>query len=75
MGNLLAVLDDGDRTEFFSDLRAATDLAEGTGDVGHVEKCLSDWRTTAQALSDPVRREVLTAESFDLGDFTEVKQP
>ena len=75
MGNWLVHLDDSDREEFFSDLRAATDLAAGTGDVRHVEKCLRDWRTTAQALADPQRREVLTATDLDPDDFTEVTRP
>ena len=75
MGNWLAALDADDKREFFSDLRAAADLAEGTGDAGHVEKCLREWRTTAQALSDPQRRDVLTADGADLGDFAEVPRP
>lgn len=75
MGNWLTALDDDDREEFFSDLRNAAGRAEEFGDVTPIEKCLREWRTTAQALTDPRRREVLTAGGFDPGDFIEVGRP
>jgi hypothetical protein len=35
--------------------------------------CLREWRTTAQALSDPLRRAILTAPRDD--DHAEVGRP
>jgi hypothetical protein len=69
----LAAFDDDDRAEFFDELRDALTLAESTRDAGPVETCLREWRTTAQALSDPLGREVLLGPGND--DYAEVTRP
>jgi hypothetical protein len=69
----LAVFDEDDRSEFFEELRDALALAESTWDATPVERCLRDWRTTAQALSDPLRRALLTGPGDD--DYAEVDRP
>src|SRR6185437_8318976 len=66
----LAAFDEDDRTEFFGELRDALSLAEATRDAAPVETCLREWRTTARALSDPLRHSVLTAPGDD--DYVEV---
>ncbi len=38
-----------------------------------VETCRREWRTTAQALSDPLRRSILTAPGDD--DYAKVARP
>lgn len=70
----LAVFDDDDRSEFFTGLRAALTAAEAAGDAEPVETCLREWRTTAEALSDPERRAVLTGPGDD-DDYAEVPRP
>jgi hypothetical protein len=69
----LAVLDEGDRAEFFEELRDALSVAEATHDAAPIDRCLREWRTTAQALSDPVRREILTGPGGS--DYAEVSRP
>jgi hypothetical protein len=69
----LAAFDEDDRSEFFEELRDALALAESTRDATPVETCLRDWRTTAQALSDPQRRAVLAGPGDD--DYAEVARP
>jgi Family of unknown function (DUF6247) len=69
----LAVFDDDDRAEFFEELRDALSVAEATRDAVPVETCLRDWRTTARALSDPMRRAILTGPGDD--DYAEVARP
>ena len=69
----LTVFDTDDLDEFFAELRDALTLAESTQDATPVETCLRDWRTTAQALSDPLRRQILTGAGSD--DFVEVERP
>jgi hypothetical protein len=69
----LAAFDEDDRAEFFAELRDALPVAEATRDASPVETCLREWRTTAQALSDPLRRETLTAPGE--GDYAEVTRP
>jgi hypothetical protein len=69
----LAVFDDGDRAEFFDELRDALAVAEATRDAAPVETCLQEWRTTARALSDPLAREILTGPGDD--EYAEVTRP
>ena len=69
----LASFDEDDRAEFFEELRDALSVAAATRDAAPVETCLREWRTTAQALSDPLRRAVLTAPGDD--DYAEVDRP
>jgi Family of unknown function (DUF6247) len=69
----LTAFDEDDRAEFFEELRDALSLAEATRDAAPVEVCLREWRTTAQALADPLRRAILTAPGDD--DYAEVSRP
>ena len=69
----LAAFDEDDRAEFFEELRDALSVAAATRDAAPVETCLREWRTTAQALSDPLRRAILTAPGDD--DYAEVDRP
>lgn len=74
MSNWVSALDDDDRAEMLSELRAATDLLEGSGDPRPLEAALAAWKATGEALSDPDRRAVLTGQ-IDPGDFIEVPRP
>jgi hypothetical protein len=67
-------LDEDDRRQFFRDLRDAASEAEAACDAAPVDRCLREWRATAEALSDPERRAALTSP-HDPADFTEVQQP
>lgn len=69
----LASFDEDDRAEFFEELRDALSVAAATRDAAPVETCLREWRTTAQALSDPLRRTILTAPGD--ADYAEVDRP
>ncbi len=69
----LTTFDEDDRAEFFAELRDALAVAEATRDAAPVEMCLRGWRTTARALSDPLRRAVLTAPGD--GEYAEVDRP
>jgi hypothetical protein len=51
----------------------ALSVAAATRDAAPVETCLREWRTTARALSDPLRRAILTAPGDD--DYAEVDRP
>ena len=74
-GNWLVYLDADDREKFWDECAEAMAAARVAGDVRPVEVLLRDWRITAQALSDPQRREVLTAAEFSSGAFLEVGPP
>jgi hypothetical protein len=69
----LAMLDEDDHADFFNELRDALSLAVATTDAAPIERCLHGWRTTAQALSDPLRREILTGPGDDT--YAEVSRP
>jgi hypothetical protein len=69
----LTVFGNGDRAEFFAELRDAAALAGASGDAAPVETCLREWRTTARALADPRRRAILTGPGDD--DYAEVPRP
>ncbi len=69
----LAAFDGEDRAEFFEELRDALSVAEATRDATPVETCLREWRTTARALSDPLRQAILTAPGDD--GYAEVDRP
>jgi hypothetical protein len=62
-------LDDEDRAEFLSEVAASA------SDLDALERCLEEWQKTAQALADPVVREILTAGVIGPADFTEVQRP
>jgi hypothetical protein len=62
-------LDDEDRDEFLRDLAASL-----AGSAEDVMQTLRDWRITAEALQDPIRREVLIGGTA-AADYTEVDRP
>jgi hypothetical protein len=70
----LAVFDDDDRAAFFAEIRVALEDAEAAGDAAAIETCLHAWQVTAEAMSGPVAREVLTRPAGE-GDFKEVPRP
>lgn len=70
----LRYLDDGDFRLFAGELCDAHFDLRKSGDPVPLEKCLREWRMTAEALSDPARREVLTGPLAD-EDFVEVGPP
>jgi hypothetical protein len=67
-------LDAEDRRLMFAELRFAFETLERSGDPEPLETCLRDWKVTAEALSDPDRRAVLTGPPGP-GDFTEMPRP
>lgn len=69
----LTVFDEEDRREFFDELRDVLAAAASTHDAAPVENCLREWQTTARALSDPLRREILTGAGD--GEYEEVGRP
>jgi Family of unknown function (DUF6247) len=69
----LAAFDEEDRTEFFAELRDALSVAGATRDAGPVETCLREWRITARALSDPLRKAILIGPGND--EYAEVGRP
>jgi hypothetical protein len=70
----LRVFDREDLEEFVSEMSEALLVAarEETADL--IDETLHRWRTTAKALDDPLRREVLLGSPRD-EDFVEVKRP
>ena len=68
----LAALDDDDQALFFLEMDAALDAAEAAGHAEPLEACLHAWRVTGEALSDPLRRAVLTGND---DDYVEVRRP
>ena len=56
-----------------AEMRDALNTSVSARDAGPVEKCLREWRTTAEALAGPQRREVLTSAGDD--DYEEVPSP
>jgi hypothetical protein len=73
MPSWLAALDRDDQVQFFLQMGAALQSAERSRDTESLETCLREWRVTAQALSDPLRRAVLTGAGDD--DYEEVARP
>ena len=69
----LAALDAGDLAEFAAEMRAALNTSVSARDAEPLERCLREWRTTAEALSDPQRRGVLAGPGDD--DYEEVPRP
>ena len=69
----LSVFDEDDRTEFFDELHDAISLADSTHDLEPLRTCLKAWQTTARALSDPTRRQILTGAGD--GSYAEVERP
>ena len=69
----LAAFGEEDRAEFFAELRYALSVAGATRDAGPVQTCLREWRITAQALSDSLRKAILTGPGDD--EYAEVGRP
>jgi DNA-binding IclR family transcriptional regulator len=66
----LAALDDDDQAAFFAEMGNALETAAARRDAEPLEACLREWRTTAEALSDPLRRAVLTGNDDDYAEVT-----
>jgi len=69
----LTTFDEDHHAESFEEPRDALPVAAATRDSAPVKTCLREWPTTAQALSDPSRRAILTAPGD--GDHSEVDRP
>ena len=69
----LAALDAGDLADFAGEMRDALNTSVSARDAEPLETCLHAWRVTAEALSDPLRREVLAGAGDD--DYEEVPRP
>jgi hypothetical protein len=69
----LAAFDEEDRGDFFAELRDALSIATATRDAAPLDACLHAWRTTAKALSDPLRRDILIGRGGD--EYAEVAAP
>ncbi len=70
----LVVFDDDDQMEFHRELHEALMLSLASDSIEPVDRCVREWRTTAQALSDPAGRAVLVGAVTD-ADFEEVDRP
>jgi hypothetical protein len=70
----LAVFDENDLGEFLEEMREAFLSASRDESPTAVEETLEAWRVTAEALSDPARRDVLLGEPR-IDDFVEVTRP
>lgn len=70
----LLALDGDDRSEFERELTRSVRLAFLSGDPEPLEACLREWKTTGQALMDPVAREVLTGTPGE-SDFVPAPRP
>lgn len=70
----LTVFDDDDQVEFHRELHEALMLSLASNSTEPTDRCVREWRTTAQALSDPTRRDVLVGVVNE-ADFEEVKRP
>jgi uncharacterized protein DUF6247 len=69
----LAAFDEEDRAEFFGELRDALSVAGAAREAGPVRTCLREWRITARALSDPLRKAILIGPGD--GEYAEVGLP
>jgi Family of unknown function (DUF6247) len=67
-------LDDEDIATFITELRAALSVAYHDDDLTELDQLVRDWRTTADELADPARRQVLLG-GFATDDFVEVGRP
>lgn len=63
-----------DLHEFVVEVRNALLIAGREEILGPLEETLSRWRVTAEALEDPVRRQILMG-TFNADDFVEVERP
>ena len=70
----LRYLDDEDRAACLAELWEALEDEHSEGTQEAFDKALHAWRTTALALADPDRREVLLG-TVDIDDFQPVARP
>jgi hypothetical protein len=70
----LSVFDDDDQMEFHRELHEALVLTLASDSTDPVDRCVREWRTTARALSDAARREVLVGAVTE-GDVEDVARP
>jgi hypothetical protein len=66
--------DDDDLATFISELRAAVSVAYHDDDLTELDQLVRDWRTTADELADPARRQVLLG-GFAEDDFADAERP
>jgi hypothetical protein len=55
----VAMLDPADRVAFYDDLSRAVDAARETDDAGEIERCLRQWRLTAEGMANAGLRDQL----------------
>ncbi len=67
-------LDDEDLSTFIDELCESLLEAIAMRDLGSLRNLVSEWETTANALSDPIQRATLL-EAFDPNSYIEVQQP
>lgn len=67
-------LDDADLDEFVAEMRDAVSVAYHDEETEALETLVREWRTTADELADPTRRDVLLG-GFERGDYAEVARP
>lgn len=70
----LRAFDLDDLSEFSDELRNALLASKADGDTAALDECVSGWRVTAKQLSDPLRRNILTA-GHDPADFVDAPRP
>ena len=70
----LSHFDDDDQQEFHQELHEALVLSLASDSIQPVNQCVADWKRTAQALADPMRRDILKGEVKE-GEFEEVGRP
>jgi hypothetical protein len=66
---MLSVFDEEDRAEFWREFWRVIRLPDDA-----LENMIQQWATTAQALRDPLRREILLRRNGD-DDYVEVSRP
>jgi hypothetical protein len=55
----VATMDEVDQRAFYADLAAAATAAGQTGDPGEVERCIRQWRLTAEGMTNAELRDRL----------------
>jgi len=70
----LRYLDEDDLATFVSELGEELLVAAATESADGLRQLVDDWRVTAEAVSDPERRAVLTGR-HQIDDFVEVDRP
>jgi hypothetical protein len=71
----LMVFDEDDQRSFRREFLEALVQSLANESVEPAERCISEWRTTARALSNDQRRRILTSPGDDAAAFEEVARP